>query len=68
MEERASTRGDPSQGGSEREKSESFELQPAIEIESSALYYIRALGNYQQMTAAKRAARSSVVEMAFHFW
>lgn len=58
----------------EEEESESgsaendeVKVRPGFEIETRVLHNTRAVGNYQQTTAAKRAAYISVVEMAIHF-
>lgn len=39
-----------------------------FEIEKSKVHTLRAPGNYQQSSVAKRAAHTSIVEMAIHFY
>lgn len=54
--------------GYESEESESVQLRPAYEVENSALYYIRADGNYLRLTTAKRAAHRFVIEKGTYCW
>lgn len=53
--------------GSESEGSQSVDLQPMYEIETTASHCTRSAGNHQQTTAAKRSTHTSVVGMAIHF-
>lgn len=39
-----------------------------FEIETLALHYICAIGNYHHAAVANRAAHRSIVESAIHFW
>lgn len=42
--------------------------QPVFKVGRIALRFTRAVGIYTQTTAAMRAAHSSVMELAVHFW
>lgn len=53
---------------SEDEECEQVKKQTLSKVTTTALHYNRAVGKYQQTTAAKRASHTSVVEMAIHFW
>lgn len=64
---RASTRQETGKAGLPIKNGESEELQPTSEIENSALHYSLAVGNFQQITSAKHAAKKSLVELAIRF-
>lgn len=53
---------------SEGGKGEQAEQQPFSEGETTAVPYTRLVGNYQQATAAKREAHTSLLEIAIHVW
>lgn len=53
--------------GLESQEDKSLDKQPVLEIEIPTLHYNRAVGSYQQTTAAKKARRISLVETAIHF-
>lgn len=65
---RSGTKVDSDDTVSKLKRSKSVELQLSFEINNSAIYHIRAGGNFQQTTAAKCAAHPAVIEIAFHFW
>lgn len=54
--------------GSASEGSKSDGLQPAFELENSALRFFRIGGHCQWKTAATRVVHTAVVGMAIHFW
>lgn len=53
---------------SEIEEVETVEMQPLFEMDTTAQHYSRAVGNYKQKSAAKRAAHTSAMKTAMHFW
>lgn len=65
--ERASTRKDLGEAGSESGKTEIVELLLLFETENSVLYYIIAVENYLKPAAARRVAHSYVLEIAIRF-
>lgn len=65
--EQAGTKEDSGGGVWESKESKTVELLPSSRIGNSALRYIFASGNYQELTATKRKAYLSVVEMVLRF-
>lgn len=51
---------------SDREESEGVDLWTLFQIDSSALHFIRIVGNYQETTSAKHAALMRLVGIDTH--
>lgn len=67
-EERAGTRNDHGDADSREQGQWEYRASTGIWDVNSALHYVLAVENNQLTTARRRAAYSSVVEMANHFW
>lgn len=67
-ERQAYTKEDSGVSGSARKENDSAKLWAVLEIEKSALPYIRTISNYQQTTAARRAAYKFGVEIDAVLW
>lgn len=60
-----STRNKLEDSDAKKEKNKDVELRMVSRIKYSASHYVPASQNYQQTTDSKRAAHTSMVEMAF---
>lgn len=59
---------DSAESGYESVERETVKLQQAFEMERSVRHHNRAVRNCQQVTAAKRAVYTTVVDIDIHFW
>lgn len=64
---RESIRKDPGETAAKSEEDESIKQRPVFGIKNTEFQYIHAVGNYQQVTAAKCGTETSEAEMAVRF-